>query len=337
MISRNFISRILLQSFFRDLFRLIQASWWKTSAPVLDPWPWLPYSLKRDKTQSTPFDRQKADMLFLDSTFDHLNPKTVAVIGIPFDENSSFMRGPASAPPRIREALHSGSANLCAENGIDLESRKDWVDLGDLPLSLGPEAFKTIESMIGRLLDKDIRVMSLGGDHSITYPIVRAYSRKFPGLTVLHFDAHPDLYDAWDGNRFSHACPFSRIMEERLVGRLIQVGVRTMNPHQRKQAERFGVEVIEMRQARSGKNFKIDGPLYLSLDMDVLDPAFAPGVSHHEPGGLSTRELLTIVQDLKKPPVGADIVEFNPERDPLGITAMVAAKLYKEIVAFMIG
>jgi arginase len=337
MISRNFISGILLQSFFRDLFRLIQAYLWKTNAPVLDPWLCLPYSLKRDKTQSTPFDQQKADMLSLDSTFDNLAPGTVVVVGMPLDENSSFMRGPASAPPRIREALHSGSTNLCAENGIDLESRKDWMDLGDLPLPSGPEALKAIELMVDRLLDRDLRVMSLGGDHSITYPIVRAYARKFSQLTVLHFDAHPDLYDAWDGNRFSHACPFSRIMEERLVSRLIQVGVRTMNPHQRKQAERFGVEVIEMRQMGSGKSFKIDGPLYLSLDMDVLDPAFAPGVSHHEPGGLSTRELLTIVQDLKKPPVGADIVEFNPERDPLGVTAMVAAKLYKEIVAFMIG
>jgi agmatinase len=276
-------------------------------------------------------------MLSLDSTFDHLDPKSVAVIGIPLDENSSFMRGPASAPPRIREALHSGSANLCAENGIDLESRKDWLDLGDLLLPSGPESFKFIEFMISRLLDKDIRVMALGGDHSITYPVVRAYARKFPQLTVLHFDAHPDLYDVLDGNRFSHACPFARIMEERLVGRLIQVGVRTMNPHQRKQAERFGVEVIEMREMRSSKSFKIDGPVYLSLDMDVLDPAFAPGVSHHEPGGLSTRELLTILQDLKKPPVGADIVEFNPERDPLGITSMAAAKLYKEIVASMIG
>jgi arginase len=276
-------------------------------------------------------------MLSLDSTFDNLAPGTVAVVGIPLDENSSFMRGPASAPARIREALHSGSANLCAENGIDLESRKDWVDLGDLPLPSGPEAFRTIEVMIGRLLDKDIRVMSLGGDHSITYPVVRAYSRKFHGLTVLHFDAHPDLYDVWDGNRFSHACPFARIMEERLVSRLIQVGVRTMNPHQKSQAERFGVEVIEMRDLQPGKIITPDGPVYLSLDMDVLDPAFAPGVSHHEPGGLSTRELLAILQDLRNSPIGADIVEFNPDRDPSGITAAAAAKLYKEIVAFMIG
>ncbi len=275
-------------------------------------------------------------MFSLNSTFDHLAPGTVAVVGLPFDENSSFMRGPASAPPRIREALHSGSANLCAENGIDLESRKDWVDLGDLLLPSGPEAFRTIEVMIGRLLDKDIRVVSLGGDHSISYPVVRAYSRKYPGLTVLHFDAHPDLYDVWDGNRFSHACPFARIMEERLVSRLIQVGVRTMNPHQKSQAERFGVEVIEMRDLQPGKSITPDGPVYLSLDMDVLDPAFAPGVSHHEPGGFSTRELLTLLQNLGKPLVGADLVEFNPQRDPSGITAMAAAKLYKEIVTSMI-
>jgi agmatinase len=275
-------------------------------------------------------------MLSPDSTFDHLDPKTVAVIGIPLDENSSFMRGPASAPARVRGVLHSGSANLCAENGVDLETRKDWLDLGDLILPSGPEALRHIELVVGRLLGRDLRVLALGGDHSITYPIVKACSRKFPGLTVLHFDAHPDLYDVFDGNRFSHACPFARIMEERLAGRLIQVGVRTMNPHQKNQAECFGVEVVEMRDMRPGRTFRIDGPFYLSLDMDVLDPAFAPGVSHHEPGGFSTRELLTILHDLKQPPIGADIVEFNPERDPSGITAMAAAKLYKEIVASMI-
>jgi agmatinase len=197
--------------------------------------------------------------------------------------------------------------------------------------------FKTIELTIGRLLGRGLRILTLGGDHSITYAIVRADSRKFSQVTVLHYDAHPDLYDVLDGNRFSHACTFARIMEERLVGRLMQVGVRTMNPHQRKQAERLGVEVIELRDVRSGTTFKTDGPVYLSLDMDVLDPAFAPGVSHHEPCGFSTRELLTILQDLKKPPVGADIVEFNPERDPSGITAIAAAKFCKEIVASMLG
>jgi arginase family enzyme len=155
-------------------------------------------------------------------------------------------------------------------------------------------------------------------------------------LNILHLDAHPDLYDELDGNRRSHACPFARIMEEKLATRLVQVGIRTMNPHQRQQAERFNVEVIDMRHWQPGIPLEFDGPVYLSLDLDVLDPAFAPGVSHHEPGGLSTREVIHLIHSLKAPLVGADIVEYNPQRDPVGMTAMTAAKLLKEVVACMI-
>jgi arginase family enzyme len=124
-------------------------------------------------------------------------------------------------------------------------------------------------------------------------------------------------------------------MEGGLVQRLVQVGIRTPNPHQREQARRFGVEVLEMKDWR-GELPALEGPLYLSLDLDVLDPAFAPGVSHHEPGGLSVREVLRILQGLEVPLVGADIVELNPLRDVAGVTAKVAAKLYKELVAQML-
>lgn len=125
-------------------------------------------------------------------------------------------------------------------------------------------------------------------------------------------------------------------MEQQLATRLVQVGIRTMNPHQRRQAERFGVEVIEMRNWHPEVALGLAGPVYLSLDLDALDPAFAPGVSHHEPGGFTTRDVVNIIQNLESPIVGADIVEFNPERDPVGVTGMVAAKFLKEIVAQML-
>jgi arginase len=261
----------------------------------------------------------------------------VAILGIPFDENSSFIAGAALAPPRIREVLHSGESNLSAENGMDLGAEPRLQDLGDLELVAGFAAFQQIERAVASLLERGVHVLSLGGDHAVTYPILRAYAARYSHLNVLHLDAHPDLYDEFEGNRYSHACPFARIMEENLVGRLVQVGIRTMNPHQRAQAERFGVEVIDLRNWRSGLTVSFQGPVYLSLDMDVLDPAFAPGVSHHEPGGLSTREVLQLVHSLLGPIVGADIVEFNPERDLVGITAKAAAKLLKEIAACMLG
>lgn len=270
------------------------------------------------------------------TSIDDLKPGAVAVIGVPSDENSTFMSGAALAPARIREVLHSGSTNLSAENGLDLDIDPGWRDLGDLELPAGHAAREQIEAWVAGLLDRGLRVLSLGGDHAITYPIVRAYSKQYRALNILHFDAHPDLYDEFEGNRFSHACPFARIMEEGLVQRLVQVGIRAMNPHQSAQAERFGVEVVHMQQWHSGINLDFQGPLYLSLDLDVLDPAFAPGVSHHEPGGLSTRDLLRLIQSLRAPIVGADIVEYNPKRDLVDMTAMTAAKLLKEVLACML-
>ena len=265
-----------------------------------------------------------------------LQPGMVALLGIPFDEHSSFLSGPALAPRRIREVLHSGETNLAAEGGLELDGERRLKDLGDLELEPGSMALLQIERVVTTLLERDVRVLSLGGDHALTLPVVRAYARKYERLSLLHLDAHPDLYDEFEGDRYSHACPFARIMEEGLVDRLVQVGIRTMNEHQRVQAERWGVTVVDMARWDPAFQVPLDGPTYLSLDLDVLDPAFAPGVSHHEPGGLSTREVLRFLHGLRTSIVGADIVEFNPERDLVGMTAMVAAKFVKEIVACML-
>lgn len=260
----------------------------------------------------------------------------VLVTGAPFDGNSSYLLGAALAPAHIRQALHSGSANLSTELGIDLSTHSGWRDVGDLALSQGVAALDEIEAGVGQLLAKRARVLCLGGDHSITYPLLRAHARHYTKLTILHLDAHPDLYDELDGNRLSHACPFARIMEEGLCTRLVQIGIRTLNPHQRQQAARFGVEIHHASAWRAETPLHLEGPIYLSLDLDVLDPAFAPGVSHHEPGGLSVRDVLSILHGLTAPIVGADLVELNPLRDFCGMTAMVAAKFYKEIVGRML-
>lgn len=259
-------------------------------------------------------------------------PVSVAVVGVPLDVNSSFLRGPALAPRRIRDVLQSGSTNWCTEDEEDLSTRTDWRDIGNLELASGEAALSSIQQGIEHLLKRGMRVLSLGGDHSITYPIIRAYAAAHADLTLLHIDAHPDLYNEFEGQRFSHACPFARIMEEGLVKRLVQIGIRTMNAHQRQQAERFGVEVIMMREYHRDLALDLQGPLYISLDLDALDPAFAPGVSHHEPGGFSVRDVLTLLQRINVPLVGADIVEYNPVRDHADMTAMVAAKFYKEFV-----
>lgn len=259
----------------------------------------------------------------------------LALIGIPWDENSSFMSGPAEAPPLIRAAFACESANLWSETGIDFGATPIF-DAGDVEPVSGAAMISRIEESIAALLDRDYHPITLGGDHSITYPVVKAFAKKYPRLSILHFDAHPDIYDEFQGNRYSHACPFARIMEEGLVERLVQVGIRTATSHQREQIERFGVEAVEMKDFRDDLIIEFDTPVYISFDIDGLDPAFAPGVSHREPGGLSTRQALNVIQRLKADVVGADIVEFNPRMDSTGVTAMVCAKLLKEVAAKML-
>jgi agmatinase len=256
------------------------------------------------------------------------------LVGVPFDGQSSYLRGAGDAPPKIREAMRCDASNQWTEQGVDLGAAGTLDDACDLAFS-EEDAFEVIESGIGKLLAEGRRPVSLGGDHSITYPIVKAFARKHPDLTIFHFDAHPDFYDEFEGNRLSHACPFARIMESGLAKRLVQVGIRAMNGHQREQANRFAVEVFEMRGLPAYAKLKATGPIYISFDMDVLDPAFAPGVSHREPGGMSVREAIAHLHAIEGDIVGADVVEFNPTRDLDGITATVTAKIVKEILGKM--
>lgn len=259
----------------------------------------------------------------------------LALVGFRSDANSSYRRGAAEAPPLIREAMFCESSSTWTEDGIDLP-REAFTDAGDVGEADGADTFARIEAAVAHLLDRGHSPVSLGGDHAITYPILRAFARTYPRLSILHFDAHPDLYDEFEGDRLSHACPFARIMEEKLVSRLVQIGIRTLNAPQRAQVERFGVELVEMKDFRPDLVVKAEGPVYVSVDLDALDPAFAPGVSHPEPGGLSTRDVIGVVQRLRGLVVGADVVELNPARDVGDITAAVAAKLAKELAARML-
>jgi arginase len=255
------------------------------------------------------------------------------LLGIPFDAASSYLRGAAEAPAAIRRALHSPSSNLWTEDGVDLGEAGRFIDGGDIDFAAAADPRAAITDGVGRVLERGARPLLLGGDHSVTYPVVRAVAAAHRPLSLLHIDAHPDLYPEFEGDRYSHACPFARILEDGLVGQLVQVGIRTMSGAQRAQVERFGVEVIDMREWSAGKRPALRHPLYVSIDLDALDPAYAPGVSHREPGGLSVRDVITLVQSIELPVVGADVVELNPRQDDGDLTARVAAKLVKELLA----
>jgi len=262
----------------------------------------------------------------------------IKLIGVPYDSNSSFLKGPSYAPQRIRLMDVEGSANRFSESGLEVKEGVNYEDCGDISFTNtnAEAAFNTINSAIADVLKNDSKVISFGGDHSVSFPIISAFADKYEGLNILHLDAHADLYDNFDDNPYSHASPFARLMETGKINSLTQVGIRTFNTHQKEQAERFGVKVVEMKDFNFDFLKDLKAPLYISLDLDVLDPAYAPGISHHEPGGMTSRELIKIIQNIGVEVVGADIVEYNPVRDVNNMTAMVAYKMFKELAAKMV-
>ena len=258
---------------------------------------------------------------------------TVALLGLPTDRNSSFMRGPAKAPAAIRAELWSEAGNTYAEGGLNLRGEGVFEDAGDAALLEDDGDVQRITDAIAAQLSAGRRVVSLGGDHSVTFPILRAYAAAFPSVSIVHFDAHPDMYPSFQGNPLSHASPFARILEHGGVERLVQIGIRTMTPPQRTMADRYGVGVFGAWELDAARAALPSGLVYLTLDLDGLDPAFAPGVSHREPGGLSVRDVLDLVRAIPGQVVGADVVEYNPDRDVDGMTASVAAKFAREFAA----
>jgi len=261
----------------------------------------------------------------------------IHLLGLPTDAHSSFLRGAALGPAAIRAALASDHANQAAENGLELGTDVLVEDRGDLALSGTARDFATIRDAVMAAHAVGAVPLSLGGDHSVTYPLVAALAEIHGPLNILHFDAHPDLYHDYEGDPFSHASPFARIMEAGHARRLVQFGIRTLNAHCRAQANRFGVEIIEMRDFAPDRVPIPDAPLYVSIDLDGFDPAFAPGVAHHEPGGPSVREFLQVLHRAPGGIVGADIVELHPPRDLNNVTATLAAKLVKELASLVPG
>jgi len=260
--------------------------------------------------------------------------RPIGLLGIPTDSNSSYLRGAARGPEAIPAALASPHGNAAAENGLEIEREILVLDQGDVAIRETEADDAMIAAKIREIVASGTLPLALGGDHWITAPIVRTLAQLHGPLHILHIDAHPDLYDALDGNRRSHASPFARILEAGAAARLVQFGVRTVNAHQRAQATRFGiVEQIPARRLPLVDLPILAGPLYISIDLDGVDPSEAPGVSHHEPGGLTVRELLDLLDRQSAWLAGADIVELNPARDRDGITAVLAAKLVREIAA----
>ncbi len=254
------------------------------------------------------------------------------ILGFEWDASSSHARGPALGPTVVKRLLSSEASSSYSTDLVDMRQAIERYEIPSLPED-GDAARATITRTVSDCIAAGFAPLSIGGDHSVTYPILKAVHAAHGPVSVLHIDAHPDLHAEFEGDRYSHACPFARSLEDGFIGKLVQVGIRCRDPHQEEQARKYGVTTLRADEVDNVQAEMFSGPLYMSIDLDGIDPAFAPGVSHPEPGGLSTLDVLTLIRRIKGPLIGADVVELNPERDVGMATARVVVRLVKELAA----
>lgn len=275
----------------------------------------------------------------------------VAIVGIPYDSGASYRSGARFGPRKIREA----SSLIWGYNQVlKVEPTKELkvVDYGDV--SVVPVEIKaTMENItqeVGEILNKNVTVIALGGDHSISLPLLRANAAKHGQLALVHFDSHPDTWEfEYQGQPYSHGTPFRRAVEEDLIDTeaYLQIGIRgsTSSPMDLADARELGAEVVTIDQVFDIGIPSIinliqetigNRPLYLSLDIDVVDPAFAPGTGTPEVGGLTSYQILQLVRGLRgQNLVGFDLVEVCPPYDQAEITSILAANLTFEFLSIM--
>ncbi len=255
--------------------------------------------------------------------------------GLACDSQSSYRRGSALGPRCIRRAYDADCYNSTTETGVDLTGKV--ADLGDLrPLRAWKATAGKFRLLAESQFSSGKRAFFAGGDHAVTIPVARALAVLGRRVHVVQFDAHPDLYDEFEGDRESHACVAARILEMPHVASLTQIGIRTLNTPQETTARRFPdrLRMMAAREIPAGipqlAHIPPSGAVYVTLDLDVFDPAFAPGVSHPVPSGLSPRVVMNFLQQATWNLVGMDVVELNPRRDDNQHTAILAARLLLE-------
>ncbi|MDQ7820883.1 MAG: agmatinase [Armatimonadota bacterium] len=271
----------------------------------------------------------------------------VALLGIPYDGAVSYRPGPRFAPRDIRQ--HSVLVRpYNPAQGVNPFAVLRVADVGDVDVDpLGIEqTFARVEDAVERILSAGAVPVCIGGDHSLSLPILRAVARRHGPVGMVHVDAHQDMWEEYFGHRYFHGTPFRRAAEEGLLDtrRVVQVGIRGpvygeddfafARAHGIRwvtavQVQREGLKpVLELMETLRG------GPVYLSFDIDGVDPAFAPGTGTPEPGGLSSREALEVVRALAGLDlVGADLVEVSPPYDHAGITSILAAAVLFEVIS----
>jgi len=274
----------------------------------------------------------------------------IAVVGIPFDSGVSYRPGTRFGPSHVRESSRLLRPYNPAQD-VSPFAIAQVVDAGDIPVNPFDltEAVTEVERAALALGEQVQRIVTIGGDHTVALPLLRAVAAKHGPVAVLHFDAHLDTWDTYFGAPITHGTPFRRASEEGLIDLTASCHVGTRGPLYSKQDleddERLGFsivssEYIEEHGVEAGIARILqrigDKPLYVSIDIDVLDPAHAPGTGTPEAGGLTSRELLRILRALKSQNiVGADVVEVSPAYDHAQMTGIAASHVVYELVTLL--
>ena len=275
----------------------------------------------------------------------------VAVMGVPFDGGTSYRSGTRMGPRKIREAslMLWGYNNVLHVSPLENLGVVDYGDVNVVPVSI-EATMQAITAEAREVLASQTTLITLGGDHSITLPLLRAHAEAFGPLAVVHFDSHPDTWESeFGGQLCSHGTPFRRAIEEGLIdtSAYIQVGIRgsTSGPDDLLEAQQLGARVMPIEEvfelgipAVIGQIQAMMGErrVYVSLDIDAVDPAFAPGTGTPEVGGLTSYQMLQLVRGLRGLNlVGFDLVEVNPAFDHGDITSILAANLAFEFLSLL--
>ncbi|WP_086847854.1 agmatinase [Amycolatopsis kentuckyensis] len=281
---------------------------------------------------------------------DQVERADVAVVGVPFDSGVSYRPGARFGPAAVREASRL-LRPYHPELDVSPFAEKQVVDAGDIavnPFNIG-EAIETLQQEAEALQADGTRLVTVGGDHTIALPLLRAAAKKHGPVALLHFDAHLDTWDTYFGEPYTHGTPFRRASEEGILDTSALSHVGTRGPlYGKRDLEEdrrlgFGIvtsgdvmrrgvaETVDALRQRIG-----DRPLYVSVDIDVLDPAHAPGTGTPEAGGMTSRELLEILRGLRDLNlVGADVVELAPAYDHAEITAIAASHVAYDLVSLL--
>jgi agmatinase len=256
------------------------------------------------------------------------------ILGCPYDGSASFRPGARFGPSAIRKASW-GIETFSPYFQRDL-TRCSIHDMGDLELPLGEKkiSLSLIRKALSQILSKKKFPILLGGDHLITLPIVEELFRRYPNLHIIQIDAHTDLREDYLGESLSHSTVMRRVVDYLGEGRLFQIGVRSGTEDEFKLARKWkSIVPNDPRALRAMVKHLKNQPVYVTLDLDVIDSGLLPGVGTPEPGGLTFQGLLSLLKELQSlHVVGFDVVELAPDYDPTGISSVTTSVILREMI-----